>query len=166
MCRFLQVGFAGDDGKINGLCRPSAPMTAGTSRPVGRSRNVGIAAYGKLEKLLRYPHPHERTAMSKLTVDHPECTPKQKACPHKEFRAQVNVNRFEDTGKFLAEITVTCLRCQIPMRFIGVAAGLGWSQPTCSIDALVLNAPIEPELVRVLHAGASYEIPEGDHVKH
>lgn len=104
--------------------------------------------------------------MTERTLEHPECTAEQKACPHEQFAAQVNVQRFEDTGKFLAEITVTCSQCHLGMRFIGVRAGLGWSEPTCSIEGLTLNAPMEPEAIRVLHAGASYEMPEVDRVKH
>ena len=93
-------------------------------------------------------------------------TDAQKACPHPQFKANVDVNRFEDTGRFLAEITVTCADCDLPFRFKGVAAGLGWERPSCSIEGLTLNAPIEPELVRVLQASARYEMPEVDRVQH
>jgi len=95
-----------------------------------------------------------------------EATAEQKACVHQQFKANVAVNRFEDTGRFLAEITVVCVDCELPFRFMGVPAGLGWERPSCSIEGLTLNAPIEPELVRVLQAGARYEMPKVDRVQH
>lgn len=83
-----------------------------------------------------------------------------KDCTHEEFAATVNVNRFEDSGKFSAEIRITCVRCQEPMRFLGVSAGVNFDSPTVSIDGLELHAPIEPEIEKQLHATASYVMPQ------
>lgn len=86
--------------------------------------------------------------------------PEPKDCRHGNFAAAVDVYRFEDTGKFMADIRVTCVECGEPFRFLGVPAGVSWSHPACSIDGLELHAPIEPELETQLHARASFEVPD------
>lgn len=83
-----------------------------------------------------------------------------KDCIHENFSAQVNVQRFLDTGKFLAEITVTCVACKVAMRFIGPPAGLGWESPHVSIDGTELRAPIEPAIETKLATSASFTMPE------
>lgn len=93
-------------------------------------------------------------------------SPEQLACAHEDFGAEVRVGRMLDTGRFIAEITISCSQCQLPFRFKGVQAGVAWERPTCSIEGLTLNAPIEPELVRVLQAGATFEMPPLDRSRH
>jgi len=83
-----------------------------------------------------------------------------KDCPHPNFFASVNIARLEDSGKFVADIRIKCTACEEPFRFVGVAAGLRFDGPTCSIDGTELHAPIEPELEKMLHAQASYQMPE------
>lgn len=83
----------------------------------------------------------------------------QKTCPHLNFRAQVDVNRMEDTGRFLAEITIHCKECNLSFRFMGVPAGLSWDHPMASIDGLELRAPIEPENEPMLFSKARFEMP-------
>lgn len=56
-------------------------------------------------------------------------------CPHLEFKAQVNVQRMEDTGLKYAELTVECLHCGAPAVWRGLPMGLSPDQPTSSIDA-------------------------------
>lgn len=80
-------------------------------------------------------------------------------CSHNDFYATVRVARLEDSGKFIAEIEIHCTQCQEPFRFVGVPAGCRFDQPTCSIDGLMLNAPIEPELEKRLHDAATYQMP-------
>jgi hypothetical protein len=81
-------------------------------------------------------------------------------CPHENFEAWVKVGRMLDSGKFMAEITVSCTECDEPFRFVGVEAGLNFERPMVSIDGLELHAPIEPEGAKRLHASASYTMPE------
>lgn len=83
-----------------------------------------------------------------------------KDCPHEQFRAQVNVGRMLDTGKFIADIQIHCVNCEEPFRFIGLPAGVDFERPMVSIDGLELRAPIEPELETRLHASASFHMPD------
>ena len=83
---------------------------------------------------------------------------KPEDCTHETFHADVKVARILDVGKFVAEITVKCMDCGEPFRFVGVAAGLSYEHPQCSIDGLELFAPIEPEIEKQLHASASYHV--------
>ncbi len=55
-------------------------------------------------------------------------------CPHERFHADVEVARLLDRGKFVAEITVHCMDCRSPFRFIGIPAGMRFDGPTVSID--------------------------------
>lgn len=81
-------------------------------------------------------------------------------CAHENFHAMIKVARLEDSGKFCAEITIHCIDCNEPFRFLGVPAGLNFRAPTCSIDDLELFAPIEPQGTPRLQAKASYEMPD------
>jgi len=66
-------------------------------------------------------------------------------CDHKEFNALVNVMRLEDTGQFMAEITIECRGCGIPMQFIGLEPGLDMGGPTVSVDGLEARLAICPK---------------------
>ena len=84
------------------------------------------------------------------------------ACQHEQFTAQVNVGRVTHEGqplRFVADITISCVQCGEPFRFLGVESGLHFERPTVSIDALELHAPIEPELVKVLAQRSRYTMP-------
>lgn len=72
-----------------------------------------------------------------------------KACPHNDFEARVEVNRLtsNDNGPvtgYAADIRIQCLHCREPFRFIGVPAGLRPDRPMCSVDETELRAPIRP----------------------
>lgn len=81
-----------------------------------------------------------------------------KDCTHDDFVAVVKVARILDVAKFVAEITVNCAHCGEPFRFVGVPAGLNYARPMCSIDGLELYAPIEPEIEKRLHDGATFTV--------
>ena len=72
-----------------------------------------------------------------------------RACPHLNFAASVEVNRLTDveggpvTG-YSADITVQCADCGEPFRWIGVPAGMSPARPMCSADEAELHAPIRP----------------------
>lgn len=85
--------------------------------------------------------------------------PNPKDCPHESFRANVNVGRMEDTGRFIADITVHCAVCDEPFRFMGVPAGVSFERPMASIDGLELHVPIEPEIEKRLMDRASFHMP-------
>lgn len=84
---------------------------------------------------------------------------KPEDCRHLNFAARVNVIRLEDSGTFSCEVTVHCTECDEPFRFIGVDSGFDPAKPMVSIDGLELRAPIEPEMVKKLHAMSSFVVP-------
>jgi hypothetical protein len=81
-------------------------------------------------------------------------------CPHEGFSAIVAVNRLTDSGLFIADITIHCVQCEQPFRFIGgLPAGLRFDTPSVSIDETELHVPIEPEGEKRMRARASYHMP-------
>jgi hypothetical protein len=74
-----------------------------------------------------------------------------RACPHLQFEASVEVNRLTDTDEpgapvtgYAAEIRIRCAGCEEPFRWIGLQAGLSASRPMCSADETELRAPLRP----------------------
>lgn len=65
-------------------------------------------------------------------------------CRHKEFDANVNVNVFQNTGQWNAEIQVTCRQCRTPFHFIGAPQGISMKRPTVEPGGFQLRAPIAP----------------------
>jgi hypothetical protein len=80
-------------------------------------------------------------------------------CAHENFAAEVGVHRFEDTGKFMADVRIRCVACGEAMRFLGLPAGVNFDRPTVSIDETELHAPIEPEGEKRLQTRASFQMP-------
>lgn len=76
-------------------------------------------------------------------------------CSHNSFEADVTVNRIEDIGRFMADVTIKCVECGTPFRFIGLPAGMDYNSPCVSVDAQQLRAPIAPkgEVVSELEGG-------------
>ena len=56
------------------------------------------------------------------------------SCTHKEFQAIVAVNRFEDSGGFMADVRIHCKTCNLPFRFLGLPAGLHFAGACVSAD--------------------------------
>lgn len=76
-------------------------------------------------------------------------TDPDRACPHPDFDAVVEVNRLTkgDDGPveaYIADIRVSCQACGEPFRWIGVQAGLMPTKPMVSVDETELHAPIRP----------------------
>jgi hypothetical protein len=73
-----------------------------------------------------------------------------KACPHEDFVATVDVNRplaregVTEPTAFSADIKVTCSACGEPFQWVGVQAGIGPARPMCSVDETELHAPLRP----------------------
>lgn len=81
-----------------------------------------------------------------------------RACPHPDFAAFVEVNRLTAHDRitscvpdddppvigYSADIRVTCLACGEAFRWTGVPAGLSPARPTCSVDETTLHAPLRP----------------------
>jgi hypothetical protein len=66
-------------------------------------------------------------------------------CQHTRFSANVEVTRIEDIGRFMANVTVYCVECGTPFRFIGLPAGMDYNSPCVSVDALEARMPIAPK---------------------
>lgn len=78
-------------------------------------------------------------------------------CKHEDFEAHVDVVRLTDSGRFCADIRIHCLQCKQPFRFIGAPAGYSPDSPTVNVDGTMLNAPIEPEIVKMLAGNLRYD---------
>lgn len=65
-------------------------------------------------------------------------------CKHMTFAANVAVARIEDTGKFMADVTVRCAECGEPFQFLGLEAGLDMMGARVSIDGLEARMAIAP----------------------
>jgi hypothetical protein len=81
-------------------------------------------------------------------------------CEHLDFETTVRVNRFEDTGRFSAEVSIKCCDCGEPFRFLGVdSVGVSWSGPAVDLRETMLHVPIEPEGTPSVRSHASFEMP-------
>lgn len=69
-------------------------------------------------------------------------------CPHEEFHADVRVDRLEDSGRFCADITIKCVQCGTPFRFLGLPCGLDLNGAAVSVDGTEARLAIgTPETV-------------------
>lgn len=66
-------------------------------------------------------------------------------CEHKEFKANVRVNRLENIGRFHADVTIKCEECQENFQFLGLPAGLDLNGASISADGLEARLAIAPE---------------------
>jgi hypothetical protein len=66
-------------------------------------------------------------------------------CEHKTFECNVTVNRLEDTGQFNADVTITCVDCATPFRFIGLPAGLDLNGAAVAVDGITARLAIAPK---------------------
>ncbi len=67
------------------------------------------------------------------------------SCAHENFSANVNVARLVDTGRFSADVTISCADCGQPFQFMGLKPGISTREPMVSPDALEARMPICPE---------------------
>lgn len=67
------------------------------------------------------------------------------SCKHFKFKAQVNIARLEESGRFMAEITITCSDCGKPFQFRGLQPGLDTDGARVSLDGLEANIAICPQ---------------------
>lgn len=86
--------------------------------------------------------------------------PTQLKCKHESFQANCRVNRLEDTGRFVADIRITCVQCGLPFHFPGVPYGMLNDGPTSSMDRVELRTPIIPGPAAIPTEGhAIFEMP-------
>lgn len=67
-----------------------------------------------------------------------------KDCKHPHFRGQIAVQRFENTGGFLAEIRINCTDCGAPFEFQGLGTGLDLHGATVDVTGQELRVCITP----------------------
>ncbi|POR42523.1 hypothetical protein [Methylobacterium sp. V23] len=85
------------------------------------------------------------------------------ACKHENFAAAVRVARLEDSGRFMAEIRISCTACGAPFQFLGLEPGLDLQGARVSIDGLEANIAIAPEgtqpspLQRMVHGVQGFD---------
>jgi hypothetical protein len=98
-------------------------------------------------------------------------TAKQAACQHLNFMTDVDINRLKDdkTGKvnrFMADIRIRCVDCDIKFQFIGLPAGVNLNGACCSIDACEARMTIAPkgDVVSELEGCNGFSIHKDDAV--
>lgn len=76
-----------------------------------------------------------------------------KACPHENFSGHIHVARLGDGVEeseggqiigYSAALTIMCVDCEEPFRFVGVKAGLSQAMPMCSPSEEEIRLPIRP----------------------
>ena len=65
-------------------------------------------------------------------------------CKHLNFNAKVGVTRLEDTGGFMAEITIHCTDCGLPFQFLGLEPGIDSQGARVGVDGLEARIAICP----------------------
>lgn len=66
-------------------------------------------------------------------------------CKHMVFAANVKVNRLEDSGRFMADISILCTECGIPFQFLGLEPGVDLDGARVSISGLEAHLAICPQ---------------------
>jgi hypothetical protein len=65
-------------------------------------------------------------------------------CSHPEFFTEAVINRLEDTGQFMADITIRCEVCGEKFRFPGLPVGLDINGASVSVDGCEARLAIAP----------------------
>ena len=68
-----------------------------------------------------------------------------KDCAHQNFAAQVDVNRLEDVGRFVADVRIRCADCGADFVFACKTIGLHWDRPSVDVRGVELRVAIHPE---------------------
>jgi len=66
-------------------------------------------------------------------------------CEHRNFKAQVCVNRIEDVDRFVADVSIQCGDCGVQMQFIGLPCGLNLNGAAVSTMGTEARLAIAPE---------------------
>ncbi len=65
-------------------------------------------------------------------------------CSHENFAAECDVNRLEDSGRFLMDVRVQCSDCNERFVFIGLPLGVNLEAPMMSVGGHEARLPIRP----------------------
>lgn len=66
-------------------------------------------------------------------------------CNHEDFAAEVDVTRLSDSGRLTADVRIKCAQCGLPMRFIGLPAGVDLNGAATSADGTEGRFAIAPK---------------------
>lgn len=55
-------------------------------------------------------------------------------CKHEQFKCDCGVTRLEDSGRFTADISITCTQCGTRFRFLGLPCGIDLDGAAVSVD--------------------------------
>lgn len=132
---------------------PTAPATGIDPRPLRLLlEELRIEANRPGPKLIHKGVAADRVerALNEATPGDPPPIDPDRPCPHLNFAAAVNVGRITRSDDdptivgYTADITVQCVDCGEPFRWVGVPAGLSPRRPMVSVDETELHAPIRP----------------------
>lgn len=66
-------------------------------------------------------------------------------CTHNvAHTVDVKINYMEDTGQFMADVSIRCAQCGQPFRFLGLPLGLNMGGATMDIDGLQARLAVAP----------------------
>lgn len=65
-------------------------------------------------------------------------------CVHHSFASSVTVNRLEDIGRFVVDVTVACSECGVRFRFIGLPSGVDLNGAATNADGTEARLAIAP----------------------
>ena len=65
-------------------------------------------------------------------------------CAHENFRANVEVHRLIDTGRFTADVRIHCEDCGVPFEFLGLEPGSQPAAARVSVDGQEARLAIAP----------------------
>lgn len=65
-------------------------------------------------------------------------------CKHMDFAASVLVNRLEDTGRFMADVSIRCAHCNEPFQFLWLKPGLDMAGAAVDLEGTELRVAILP----------------------
>lgn len=79
-------------------------------------------------------------------------------CKHGQILTDVKFNFLEDTGKYCADVRISCSECGEKFRFIGLPVGVNLSGATVSVDGLEARLAVVPESKGELPLGPPGEV--------
>ena len=65
-------------------------------------------------------------------------------CAHEDFAAEVEVNRIEDIGAFVADVRIACAVCHERFCFVGLPEGASVNEPMMAPFGHEARLPIRP----------------------
>jgi hypothetical protein len=66
-------------------------------------------------------------------------------CKHENFDCFCNVARIEDIGRFSVDVTVKCMDCGTPFKFLGLPLGLDLNGACVNFDGTEARLAIAPK---------------------